>query len=195
MTDYSDEEIVHFKKAFDSVVYEEQHVRYRMFDSCTFTKSNLKGCLFEHCKFENCTFDDCDLSLVKFRNTSFNRVTIKNSKAIGILWYTVNDPLDLYFENAKINFSSFWKKNLKKIRFMNCMAEEVDFSECNLVQADFTGTDLMNAKFFQTDLSQANFVGAANYLIDPQVNKLKKAKFSLPEALSFLSVLGITIVE
>jgi hypothetical protein len=42
-------------------------------------------------------------------------------------------------------------------------------------------------------LQKANFETSKNYLIDPQENDLRKAQFSLPEALSFLSWLPIKI--
>ena len=75
------------------------------------------------------------------------------------------------------------------------MADEVDFSECNLAQADFSNTDLAAAIFQNTDLSQASFVNARNYIIDVRSNKVKKAKFSMPEALGLLYGLDVVIEE
>lgn len=41
----------------------------------------------------------------------------------------------------------------------------------------------------------ANFIGARNYAIDPTQNTLKKAKFSLPEAMSLLRSLDIELID
>ena len=44
-----------------------------------------------------------------------------------------------------------------------------------------------------TNLSSADFSGAQNYQIDANENTIKKAIFSLPEALSLLSTFDIKI--
>ena len=185
----------HLNKTFENVVWEEKHITGKNFDNCTFYKCSLKGCIFEDCYFEKCTFDECDLSLVKFKETSLSHVKINGSKAIGVVWYEAGNPLSVSFNNSRISYSSFYGKNCKKTKFINCIADDVDFSNCNLSQADFAGTDLKNAIFSNTDLTQANFAGALNYSINPEVNKIKKAKFSLPEALSFLYSLDIVLVD
>jgi uncharacterized protein YjbI with pentapeptide repeats len=71
----------------------------------------------------------------------------------------------------------------------------VDFSDANLEKADFRGTDLEKSIFRNTDISGANFVGAKNYYISPQYNRLKGAKFSLPEAMSLLYGLEIVLED
>ncbi len=191
----NNEAIVHTGKRFEEVTYEDKHVVARNFTRCTFYKSNLKGCVFEDCSFIDCTFESCDLSLIKLKHTSINGVKIIDSKAIGIVWYDAGNPFAVGFTNSRISYCSFFGKSMKKAQFINCMANEVDFSECDLTQADFRGTDLSGATFANTDLTKANFAGARNYLIDTKTNKIKKAKFSLPEALSLLYGLDIIIEE
>ncbi len=61
-------------------------------------------------------------------------------------------------------------------------------------KADFDGSDLQHATFRGTDLSEADLSTAKNYEIDPLHNTLKKAKFSLPDAVGLLSGLGIVLV-
>ena len=132
---------------------------------------------------------------MSFKFTSFTNIQINNCKAIGIIWSNANNPVSLNFKESRISFSSFYGKNLKKAQFINCVADEVDFTECNLVMASFEGTELRNAKFSNTDLSKASFLGAKDFFINPNTNKLKQAKFHLQEALSFLSFLEIEIVD
>ena len=44
-----------------------------------------------------------------------------------------------------------------------------------------------------TNLMKADFRGAKNYVISPQDNRVRKAKFSFPEVLSLLKCLEIEI--
>ncbi len=55
--------------------------------------------------------------------------------------------------------------------------------------------DFAGARFSTTNLSKADFRGATNYSIRPDNNKLKKAKFSLPEATLLLYGLDIELEE
>jgi fluoroquinolone resistance protein len=189
------EENNHLNRKFENVIWEEKNIVGKNFDHCQFYKCSLKGCFFEDCYFEKCTFEECDLSLIKFKDTSMSGVQINGSKAIGIVWHSANNPLSVNFNNSRISYANFFGKNLKKAKFINCIADEVDFTNCNLTQADFEGTELRNAIFSNCDLTQANFVKAVNYSINLNNNKTKKATFSLPEALSFLYSLDIILVE
>ena len=72
---------------------------------------------------------------------------------------------------------------------------DVDFREADLSQADFAGTDLSDSLFLATDLTEADLSRACNYRIDPSQNAVKKAKFSLSEAMSLLYSLDIVLVE
>jgi len=84
---------------------------------------------------------------------------------------------------------------LRRIQIQDCVAVDVDFREADLSQADFSGTDLSDSLFLVTDLTQADLSRARNYRIDPSQNVVKKAKFSLPEAMSLLYGLDIVLVE
>ena len=186
---------LHSNKVFENINWEDKQIVGKTFEHCKFYKCSLKGSFFEDCIFEKTLFEECDISLIKFKDTSFNDIVVSGSKAIGIAWHHANNPLSINFENSKISYSSFYGKSLKKVRVINCVAEEVDFTNCNLTMANFEGTDCRNAIFSNTDISKSNFVGALNYTIDLATNKAKGAKFSLPEALSFLNNLGIVIVN
>ena len=50
----------------------------------------------------------------------------------------------------------------------------------------FVGTHANLISEHNCNLSKANFLEAKNYAINPQVNKIQKGKFSIPEALSLL---------
>jgi uncharacterized protein YjbI with pentapeptide repeats len=84
---------------------------------------------------------------------------------------------------------------LKGIQFNNCQLHEVDFTETDLTQASFQASDLTNALFDRTNLENADFRSANNYIIDPDKNKIKKAKFSISGLPGLLFKYGIQISD
>ncbi|MBN1650376.1 MAG: pentapeptide repeat-containing protein [Bacteroidales bacterium] len=64
---------------------------------------------------------------------------------------------------------------------MNCNLQEVDFTEADLSASHFDNCDLSGAHFENSKLQKADFRSAFNYRIDPELNRIKKAKFSLTE--------------
>jgi len=67
---------------------------------------------------------------------------------------------------------------LHKIEFAKCEMVEVDFGRADLTGSSFNDCDLRNAVFDNTNLSKCDFRKADNYIIDPENNKISKAKFS-----------------
>ena len=53
--------------------------------------------------------------------------------------------------------------------------------------------NLLNATFDNTNLEGADLTQSTNYAIDPERNKIKGAKFSLPEIVGLLTKYGIQI--
>jgi uncharacterized protein YjbI with pentapeptide repeats len=67
---------------------------------------------------------------------------------------------------------------LHKTKFTKCEMVEVDFGRADLTGSSFNDCDLHNAVFDNTNLSKCDFRKASNYIIDPENNKISKAKFS-----------------
>jgi uncharacterized protein YjbI with pentapeptide repeats len=82
---------------------------------------------------------------------------------------------------------------MKNISFCESKLKECYFTNTILHGADFNEVDLSGSVFHNCDLSLADFTSAVRYEIDPRTNKLKNAKFSLPEALGLLRGLDVTI--
>ena len=82
------------------------------------------------------------------------------------------------FVNCILNLSSFYKLKLKKTRFKDSNLSEVDFTETDLASSLFDNCDLAGARFERTILEKADLRTSRNYSIDPELNKIKKAKFS-----------------
>jgi uncharacterized protein YjbI with pentapeptide repeats len=70
---------------------------------------------------------------------------------------------------------------------------ETDFAECDLTNGVFDNCDLSGALFDHTNLEKADFRTAFNYSVDPENNRIKKAKFSLPGVTGLLHKYDIEI--
>ena len=182
--DYWEEEFVQYDdKILDSIY----------FDDCTFIKCDFSKAVFSSCKFAECTFIDCDLSLALLKNCVFNDISFENCKLIGISWSNCEEPFDVKFDLCNISQNSFHLMDLRQMKFINSLIKDTGFEECNLERAVFDNCDLELSSFIKNNLKKANFVSSKNYLIDPKQNDIENAEFSLPEALSFLSLLPIKI--
>jgi uncharacterized protein YjbI with pentapeptide repeats len=86
-------------------------------------------------------------------------------------------------------------RKLKGTVFTNCVLSEIDFTESDLRDAVFKDCDLSGSIFDNTDLQKADFRTSFNYSIDPDRNRIKKAKFSLPAVVGLLNKYDIVISE
>jgi len=182
-------------EVFADVDWSAQEIKRVEFDSCAFQHCVFAKTSFPLSRFLDCAFESCDFSLLKVTNARFRDVRFKDCKLIGINWASIGGALDLVFEHCLLDYSVFTGLDLRRIRLIRCSAREVDFSDSNLREAVCTGTDFQAARFSNTDLSKADFRGATNYQIEASSNRLGKAKFSLPEAVSLLQGLDIVIED
>jgi uncharacterized protein YjbI with pentapeptide repeats len=144
------------------------------FSNCNFLKADLTGMIFLEC-----TFSNCDLSLMKLATTAMREVKFRSCKMLGLHFEDCNSFLfAVSFEGCVLNLSSFYKLSIKKTKFINCSLHEVDFTEADLSLSIMENCDLNGAIFQQAIAEKADFRTAYNFLIDPEVNRLKKAKFS-----------------
>jgi len=182
--DYWEEEFKDLReKEFDSIY----------FDNCTFNKCDFSNALMHKCKFTECTFINCDISLANLKSCTFNDVKFEKSKLIGISWSSCDEPFNVSFDLCNISQNSFHLLDLRQIKFINSLIKDSGFEECNLERSIFDKCDLEFTTFVNNNLKKADFRTSRNYLIDPKQNDLTKAQFSLPEALSFLTLLPIEI--
>ncbi len=71
--------------------------------------------------------------------------------------------------------------------------QEVDFTESDLSGSSLDNCDLSGALFENTNLEKTDFRSAFNYTINPETNRLKKARFSLQGIAGLLEKYGIVI--
>lgn len=113
---------------------------------------------------------------------------------LGLRFDLCNDfLLSFQFKECTLNLSSFYGLKLKKLRFVNCKLQEVDFTETDLTASIFDSCDLQRAIFDRSTLDKVDFRTAYNFGIDPERNKLGKARFSVNGVVGLLGKYDIVV--
>ena len=181
------------EKRFYKLELQEAELREKEFYKCEFVKCNFLKSNLYNCDFEDCSFKNCDISLWKLKNSKLIDVVFTECKLIGVDWTEVVKPLKANFYDSILNNNSFYALNLNLIKMINCNLIDVDFTDAVLTKAKFCNSDLNGSIFNNSNLMQADFSDAKNYYINPTQNKIKKAVFTLPEALTLLSSFDLII--
>ena len=149
------------------------------YENCRFENCNFSGLDLTGVKFIDCEFDNCDLTNAKIVDTAFRGVQFQGCKLMGLQFDTCSQLIfDALFRKCQLNLCSFHGCQLKKFNFINCGLKDTDFSEADLTEAIFTYCDLKNTTFERTNLEKADLSTAYDFQIDPEQNRIKKAKFS-----------------
>lgn len=175
--------------------FSKKSLENHIFNCCSFNSCDFSESLLRNTQFCTCIFTDCNLSLAKLDGCRFQDVRFVGCKIVGAEFFKCEKTFfSPKFENCLLHYCNFSELNMKKISFGGSKLKECHFTNTNLISADFGEVDLSGTVFHNCDLSMADFASAVRYDIDPQTNKIKKAKFSLPEAVGLLKGFGITIV-
>jgi fluoroquinolone resistance protein len=167
-------------EVFDKIDFTQQRIIKGEYDNCTFTGCNFSGTDLTEISFSECKMTDCNLSMAIIAKAAFKDVQFKNCKLLGLKFDECSDFLfSVSFELCVLHLSSFYKSRLKKTRFLGCNLKEVDFTEADLTSAVFENCDLTDAHFERTVLEKADLRTAFHYSIDPDINSIKGAKFSI----------------
>jgi len=173
--------------------------------SLTDKKSTFENCWFVNCDFSyadlskqvftDCEFEGCNLSLVKLIETGLQDVRFKNCKLSGADFSKSHDFLfAVNFENCILDNAIFYKKKNKSAKFLDCSMVETDFTEADLTDTTFGNCNLNRAFFDRTVLKNADLSSSYNFIIDPDNNDIKKAKFSVQGLPGLLVKYGIRVV-
>jgi uncharacterized protein YjbI with pentapeptide repeats len=164
------------------------------YDHCTFINCNFSNVNLSRIVFVGCEFSGCNLSMAGLTQTALQDIKFKDCKLMGLHFENCKDFLFAAdFDNCVVQLASFYKVKLKKTVFKNCMLHEVDFTESDLSNAVFDNCDLAGATFDNTILEKADLRTARNYSIDPEANRIKKAKFSTMGIVGLLDKYDIEI--
>ena len=179
---------------YQGIDYTKIHLEVGEYSTCTFLNCTFSNTDLSNFDFEECVFRDCDFSLAKINNTSFREVKFVSCKLLGLHFDDCRKFLfAVSFEGCQLNLSSFFKVNLKNTLFVNCSLKEVDFTEANLTSSLLDNCDLLGATFDHTVLEKSDFRSSHNYSINPEINRLKSAKFSLLGVVGLLDKYHIVV--
>ena len=188
----------------DEEYFEDEKFVKVNYASSPLAKATYEGCKFEHCifsdadlssiQFIDCVFEDCDFSLAHIKNTSMRDARFVRCKMLGLRFEDCNSFLfSVGFDHCILNHSSFFNVSMKKTIIKNSSCKEVYFTGADLSGSILTHTDFSLARFDQTNLEKADLRSAIHYSIDPENNKIKKAKFSIEGLAGLLDRYGIDI--
>ncbi len=163
---------------------------------CTFKNCNFAGMHIGKVLFEQCRFEHCNLSLLMASNTSWQEVYFCECKMTGTNLAASNGfSLSLSFEGCILSYAIFQDLKLQGTHFNRCILHEAEFSGANLSGAVFQECDFSRAMFQHTNLEGADFATAQNYSINPNLNRLRKARFSRYGLEGLLDNFGIEVVS
>lgn len=185
-------------RQFEKLNLESQKFSDLTFTDCEFFRCEFFENAFENCLFKNCVFRSCIIVNNGFNHTEAAGNRFENCTIIGMNWDKVTKPHTIFmpfekFENCILKYNVFYKLKLKKINLRGCDLHGSFFEECDLTEADFRDCNLEEAVFVNDNLMKADLRGAKNYVISPENNRVRKAKFSFPEVMSLLKCLEIEV--
>ena len=181
-------------KDFNSINFSEKPIEIGDYENCTF-----KNCIFTETNlsdfsFDECIFLECDFSNTKILNAAFKNIEFENCKLMGLQFDTCNPfLLEFWFTGCQLNLSSFYQLKIKGSYFNNCILHEVDFTEADLSGATFSNCDFLGTMFGNTNLEKADFRSSINFSINPEMNQINKAKFSMQGIAGLLDKYDIII--
>lgn len=184
-------------RRFEGMRYDSDLKRHEyaecVFERCQFTEMALRDVVFSNCLFADCTFRAVDMSGLRMQNTS-----LQGCSCIGIDWSDVRRtgrlfPLFKTIRGCTLKFNNFFKMKMPKLSLADSSLLDCAFMECDLSEGVFGNVDFQDTTFQDCDLGKADFRSARNYRINTAANRVRKARFSLPEAVGLLANLDVII--
>ncbi|NDV28023.1 pentapeptide repeat-containing protein [Desulfovibrio sp. JC010] len=178
---------------FEGLDFNDQTLQEVSFYRCSFESSSLQYAEFIDCDFQECSFIGCNMALTVFANSKLIDIEFRDSKLLGINWGNLGPVIRANYSNCVMDRCAFSSQNLVKVKFSFCSLKDAAFSDCKLARVKFDDCDFAGCQFHQSDLTSADFSTSRNYFMNAETNNLRKAKFSLPEAVSLLANLEIEL--
>lgn len=182
-------------KHFSAVTSTGKSIVDKEFEGCTFEKCIFIETSFIRCHFIDCSFVACSISAPKMTNSIFTNTKFLDSKVMGTDWTKTKTVRLLSFERCDVRYSNFSFMKLPHMILKESVAHECNFADSDLSESNFSKTDFEKSVFSNTNLVKTDFRKAINYGIDVNFNKIRKAKFSLPEAASLLKSFEIELEQ
>ena len=161
---------------------------------CTFVDCNFENAKLSKAQLSDCLFKGCNFSNVKLYDAKLSGVDFVDCKLAGVDFTHCNQLLfSINIKHSKAAYCNFLGLEMAGIQLTGSELTECVFEGTNLTRADLSQSNLRGALFERTNLESADLRGALHYQIDPQLCRVRKARFSYPEALSLLKGFGVII--
>ncbi|WP_025663683.1 pentapeptide repeat-containing protein [Aquimarina megaterium] len=181
-------------KTFENKDFSNQKLPSKEYDNCTFVNCNFSKTDMSVVTFLECRFDTCNFNTIMMKETSFQEVVFDACKMLGLDFSTCNDFLfEVEFNHCNLDYVSFYGFSMKNTTFNDCSLKEADFTDADLTGSILSNCNLSGAIFERTIAEKVDFRTAKNFIIDPEINKLKKAKFSTSGLIGLLTKYDLTI--
>ncbi len=181
-------------KTFDKLNFEENPLQHGDYEECEFNNCDFGGADLSRFVFIDCNFTGCNLAIARTAGTAFRNNHFRDCKLTGVQFSNCDTFLfAVSFDKCVLNLASFYKMKMKNSRMINCVMNEVDFTETDLTGSVIENCDLANTIFSQTNIEKADLRGSFNYSINPGVNRVKRARFSLAAVVGLLDHLEIRV--
>jgi len=181
-------------QTFTKITAADPVLSNRQFESCKFISCDLANANLGGMLFIDCLFEDCNLSQANVANTGFQHIKFKQCKLNGLNFSKSLDFLmEMYFDNCVLDKAIFYQKKNKRTTFRDCSMIATDLTEADLSDCKFHNCNMDRAVFDQTILKNADLSTSYNFIIDPDNNDIKKAKFSVHGLPGLLVKFGIEV--
>jgi len=181
-------------KTFEKIDYSKDFLKIGEYYNCTFLNCNFQNSNLAEVNFTECKFRDCNISMAKIQNAVFAEAIFENCKLTGLSFNDCNQfIISFSFKDCSLDLCSFYKLKIPKTKFKNCNLQETDFVSSDLKGSLFDNCNLRGAVFENSIVEKVDFVSSYNYSINPEVNKVKGAKFSLQGVVALLDKYKIII--
>ena len=172
----------------------EQLRPYSELEHCHFISCDFSSTDLANKRFFDCLFERCNVSLASLAGTGLQNVAFQECKLSGLQFTACRDMLfEVHFDRCQLSYASFYGKRLPGTPFIQCNLTDADFTSADLTNAVFQECTLNGAVFQQTQLNGADFRTATGFLIDPDSNPLKKARFRLEGLPGLVSKYGVIV--
>ena len=164
------------------------------FEQCVFRKLDVARMIFAGASFVNCRFEDCILTRVDLKNTKLYDVNFLTCQLAHVDFGLCNAfGFHVNFQTCQLDYTVFLNRKLKKANFTDCSIKEAHFLNCDLSGSVFKGCNLELTRFEANNLTQVDFSSSYNVVLDPDDNKVKKARFSIHELPGLLTKYDLVI--
>lgn len=177
-------------------IYNPEDIMYKDFERCTFTQCDFTACNFTGVAFIDCNFISCNFSEAKINYVGLRGIFFDNCNFTGVNFSMVDKLFfSVEFKNCRLDYAKFYTLAIKTTLFTDCSLIAVDFMNTDLTGVLFDNCNLHKAVFVDSIANKADFTTSYNFSIDPERNKLRRARFSQEGLKGLLEKYEIIVVE